>query len=620
MKKAMERWKSELKKVDVHIDTDDERLQVQIKLIGLTALDLRILKWAQPGMKVCFGQIMDDFMRMIEAFPELKSREEPGASKILKQLFYDQLIFVFSGQIDRSVVQICRRKASILFAHKMTPSYYLACLSHLRHLTAEAAFRKWKTVFQLTQILTSMDKMMSFEQQLVIEAYQACVREAENQKEKAMRYKAYHDTLTGLPNRRSADEAIRMTLDSARRNSRTCALFTINIDRFKMVNEVYGRHCGDLFLQTAARRLQQAIKSYDTKLFRINSDEFCVLLRDDLSRETLAALASRMVAISGQAYMIKGRKIFATVSVGIACYPRDGENDLHLRTSAEAALREAKQGKTGFFFYNNELHNRQLQKVGIENDLHSALHKNQFLLYYQPQIRSGDRKVIGTEALIRWSHPQCGLVSPNGFIPVAEETGQIREIGNWVIQEACRQMKAWQDAGSCKIPVSVNLSFSQFHDDQLPEYIRHVLQANGLDPQYLILEITESMMAEDFRHSARMLREIKDMGIKVSVDDFGTGYSSLSYLKHLPVDRIKIDRSFVTDIAQNKRDKAIVAAIVDLAEHLLIEVIAEGIENEEQLHAVEQCRCRAIQGFYYSRPLSCGDFQRYMMTGGGEIS
>jgi EAL domain-containing protein (putative c-di-GMP-specific phosphodiesterase class I) len=181
-------------------------------------------------------------------------------------------------------------------------------------------------------------------------------------------------------------------------------------------------------------------------------------------------------------------------------------------------------------------------------------------------------------------------------------------------------MKAWQDAGSCKIPVSVNLSFSQFHDDQLPEYIRHVLQANGLDPQYLILEITESMMAEDFRHSARMLRKIKDMGIKVSVDDFGTGYSSLSYLKHLPVDRIKIDRSFVTDIAQNKRDKAIVAAIVDLAEHLLIEVIAEGIENEEQLHAVEQCRCRAIQGFYYSRPLSCGDFQRYMMTGGGEIS
>lgn len=607
-----EKWLDDVKQQEVTVAVSDVQVQLHMRLANMTVFDLRVLKSVRPLFEKHVRTVAAEMWGMFIGIPKMnRIQESEKVGRKWRRMCAAHMLMVFEGAIDDSFIELCIKKAELFFKYKLKSSYQIAYFHHFAQCLADITFRELKNPEQSAAVIHAIGKFASLEQQVVMEEFQNRKVEDEKKKEKTMRYKAYHDALTGLPNRRMAAESVESAIRTSHRDRTAFSLFELNIDRFKVINEVFGRSCGNLFLQMAAKRFGHALRNDDATLFRINSDEFSVICRKPLSRQGIQWIAERLIGTSRQPYMICGKEIYGTFSIGIAEYPYNGESGAQLQESAEAALREAKsRGKNSFYFYNDEFHAQLMQKIRIENELQKAIANRQFVLFYQPQVRTCDRKMIGVEALIRWQHPSCGLLPPDGFISVAEETGLIREIGYWVLNEACRKMKAWQDEGGPKVPISVNLSFRQFHDFGLVANIQKVLDACGLEPQFLDLEITESMMAEDIDRSIKVLQKIRDLGVGVSLDDFGTGYSSLSYLKSLPINRIKIDRSFIADIADNRSDQAIVSAIVSMAGNLWIDVIAEGIETKAQLAALTACRCNAIQGYYFSKPLSENDFRQ----------
>ncbi len=424
-----------------------------------------------------------------------------------------------------------------------------------------------------------------------------------------LRHLATHDVLTGLPNRVLLDDRLQQAIAHADRDMRSFALLICDLDRFKLINDSLGHRAGDELLQEVARRLSTVVRTADT-VARFGGDEFVLIGTSVADAEDAAGLASRVMDVLQAPVRIAAIDIHTSPSIGIAMYPDDGTTSQALLAHADAAMYSAKQrGRGNFRHYEPGMHAGTEDRVQLESDLHSALAHDQFELYYQPKVDTRTGEVRSAEALIRWQHPVRGLVSPADFIPLAEECGLIGAIGGWVIREACRQARAWQDDGVPPLRVSVNLSASQFRDSGLVESIRRALGDVRLDARYLEVELTESAVMSDPEQSIAILEQLSAMGVLVSVDDFGTGYSSMSYLRRFPIDKLKIDRVFIDEIVSRPEDASIVRAIVSLAHSLRLKVVAEGVETSAQLDFLKTAGCDEYQGYHYSRPLSATDFE-----------
>lgn len=422
--------------------------------------------------------------------------------------------------------------------------------------------------------------------------------------EQQLIYIANHDPLTGLFNRIQFHNRLTQTLSSVHRHDTKLALMFLDLDRFKLINDTLGHRIGDLLLQAVGERLKNSVRTNDT-LARLGGDEFIVLLSDINVIDDVARIAQKTIELLTQPFTIEGNDIVVTASVGISVYPDDGENSQNLLMNADSAMYLAKdRGKNNYQFYTLEMTARSLERMTIERGLRHALTNHELKLHYQPQIDSSSGRAVSVEALIRWQHPEWGLVNPGRFITVAEETGLIVPIGNWVLRTACVQAKIWQDNDGQFTHVAVNLSPRQFLENDLFQTIQQVLAETGLKPAALELEITESAVMQDPERTLQVLQQLHELGVRLSIDDFGTGYSSLTYLRQFPVHSVKIDRSFVMDIPDDEGSMTLVRAIIALAHELKLNVTAEGVETEEQLAFLKAQHCDLLQGYIFSQAVT----------------
>jgi diguanylate cyclase (GGDEF)-like protein/PAS domain S-box-containing protein len=422
---------------------------------------------------------------------------------------------------------------------------------------------------------------------------------------------AQHDVLTGLPNRSLLQDRLGQAVAYATRSGNPVWVMMIDLDRFKFVNDSMGHKAGDVLLVTVAARLRSSLRDTDT-VARLSGDEFVVILSEHAGEEPLTRdIVQRVMDAVARPVLLGTKEFFVTCSIGVAVFPSEGTTADNLIEHADIAMYRAKKlGRNNFQFYTPAMNEESLERVRIESALRNALERDEFVLYYQPQVDLATGDIVGMEALIRWQHPELGMVPPVRFVGVAEETGLIVPIGAWVMREAAAQNKAWHDAGLGQLRVAVNLSARQFGDPELIGGIEAVLADTGLDPAYLELELTESLFMSDVTPAVELLHRMKALGVKLSIDDFGTGYSSLSYLSRFPIDVLKIDRSFVADITDDANDAAIVSSIIALAHNLKLAVIAEGVETVEQLDYLRSQGCDEMQGYYFSRPLPAAEFEQ----------
>jgi diguanylate cyclase (GGDEF)-like protein len=405
-----------------------------------------------------------------------------------------------------------------------------------------------------------------------------------------------------LPNRFLLMDRFSQVAASAQRNDTRFALLFMDLDRFKNVNDTLGHTVGDQLLCDVARRLSQAVRTTDT-VSRQGGDEFIVLLGEIESPEAAAQVARKLTQVLSEPCQLGGHQITVTPSIGIAVSPEDGSDLDSLLKHADLAMYDAKQqGRNNYQFFRREMNARSLEMLLMESDLRLALRKGEFELHYQPQVAIGSRQPVGVEALLRWRHPERGLVSPVDFIPMAEETGLIVPIGQWVLETACQQAAKWRAGDWPEMKVAVNLSAAQFRQQELIVLTRQALAAAALPPQALELEVTESILMSDAEGTSTTLNELSAMGITLAIDDFGTGYSSLAYLKRFPVDTLKVDRSFVRNIGTDEEDAAICSAIIGLAHSLHLEVVAEGVETQAQYDWLAAAGCHYVQGYFTGRP------------------
>lgn len=419
--------------------------------------------------------------------------------------------------------------------------------------------------------------------------------------EAKIRHLAEHDALTGLPNRTLLGERMADAISSAMGESVQMALLYLDLDHFKNINDSLGHELGDLLLQQVAERLRQCLGPRDV-LSRSGGDEFSLLLTDCSGVAMIGRTAERLLGIFDTPFSISGHELGLTASIGISVYPMDGTDLGALLKNADAALFSAKAaGRNNYQFFTPEMNARVFERLSLENSLRKALARNELVLHYQPQFDvMGEPRLFGFEALLRWQHPDQGLVPPTRFIPIAEETGLILPIGEWVLREACRQLVAWQTRGLPRCTVAVNLSAVQFRQHNLAAMVAAALRDTGLAPAQLELEITESLLMDDTERAVQVLQDLKALGVRLSLDDFGTGYSSLAYLKRFPLDKIKIDQSFVRDLTHDAGDAAITQTIIAMARSLSMGAIAEGVETPEQLAYLRRHHCKEVQGFYFS--------------------
>lgn len=421
--------------------------------------------------------------------------------------------------------------------------------------------------------------------------------------EERLTFLAYHDDLTGLPNRRLFKEVLTQSIEDAKRHQRPLAIMFLDLDRFKIVNDTLGHDRGDQLLQTVGNRLKALLT--DHLVARLGGDEFVVLIQDVGSYEALNQMAQQILEAIECPVNIEQYEFFVTSSIGIALLEDDKATADSLMKNADQAMYTAKaNGKNNYHFYENKQELNLIPRLKLEHFLRKAIERNEFQLHYQPVYHTMTGEITCMEVLIRWYQPMMGMVSPAQFIPIAEETGLIVPIGEWVLKTACLQNKHWQDRGLPHIPIAVNLSPFQFQQQNVVQRVARILEETGLDSQYLILEITESMAMQQVEAAIKKLQALKEMGIKVSIDDFGTGYSSLSYLKKFPIDSLKIDQSFIREIVKNHEDATIVKAIIVMARSLKRQIIAEGVETEEQMNLLRELGCMKMQGYLFSKPVS----------------
>ncbi len=440
--------------------------------------------------------------------------------------------------------------------------------------------------------------------------YRGVSREITDQKvaEARIQHLATHDSLTGLPNRAMFNQLLNHALSSAQRHDRLFAVLFIDLDRFKFINDTLGHVAGDLLLQEITRRFQKTLRASDV-VARLGGDEFVVLVEEMSTAEQAATVARKLLLAAIKPVLLLGRECRITASVGIALYPRDGADAETLMKNADIAMYFAKsEGKNNFQFYSSDITSQTLERLTLENNLRHALERNEFTLHYQAKRDLKKGTITGVEALLRWDNPELGSVGPAQFIPAAEETGLIVPIGKWVLRTACRQNIAWQQQGLPPICMAVNLSVRQFSDEELLHDLAEILAETGMAPHLLELEITEGMVIQNPTQAIKLLSAIKALGVRLAIDDFGTGYSSLGQLKNFPIDTLKVDRSFIHDLATNTEDKAITEAIIAMGKTLSLTVVAEGVETQEQESFLRAHACDEMQGYYFSRPILGDEF------------
>lgn len=433
--------------------------------------------------------------------------------------------------------------------------------------------------------------------------------------EDQLRYQASHDVLTGLPNRSLIQDRLQQEILHAQRNQTLLAVAYLDLDHFKDINDTLGHAVGDELLRQAATRISGALRQCDT-VARQSGDEFILLLPDIVHMENVTIVADKIQDVLARPFQLGDQEVHVTTSLGLTLYPADGEDAETLLRHADIAMYRAKEeGRNTFRFYVSEMDARVRARLELEHDLRLGIKRGELMLHYQPRVSLTSGAVLGFEALVRWNHPREGMISPDRFIGVAEDSGLIVPLGDWVLEAACRRMRQWQDMGLPAMRMSVNLSARQFRDPGLVERVAQIVSETRLDPSFLELEITESTVMHDSEAAIGTLRALKKLGVTLSVDDFGTGYSSLSYLKLFPIDVLKVDRSFVRDVTTDPDDAAIVRAIVTLAHSLGLVVVAEGAEEAAQAAFLRYVKCDELQGYYFSRPLPEGDAEQLLRSG-----
>ncbi len=424
------------------------------------------------------------------------------------------------------------------------------------------------------------------------------------QVQERLQHMAHHDALTDLPNRNLFLDRLQQALIRARHHKRLVAVMFMDLDRFKNINDTLGHNTGDQLLLQLSERLKHSVRDGDT-IARFGGDEFAILLDDVDNENSISAVAQKLLQTLTESFHINNHELFVTASIGIAIFPHDGEDPDTLLRNADVAMYRAKElGKNNYQFYSDDMSARNFERLTLENHLRHALAREQFVLHYQPQVDARNDRIIGVEALLRWQHPELGLVSPSNFITLLEETGLIEVVGEWVLEAACRQSRTWHDAGWRQLHLSVNISSRQFNNSAFIDVLHGIIERTGVNPEFLELELTESMLMRQASSVVTALKSLNRLGVRFAIDDFGTGYSSLSYLRRFPIDTIKIDRSFIRDIIEDPDDAAITRAIVVMAQNLSLNVIAEGVETEAQLAFLNENGCHFIQGFYYSPPVT----------------
>jgi diguanylate cyclase (GGDEF)-like protein len=430
-----------------------------------------------------------------------------------------------------------------------------------------------------------------------------------------MEHQAFHDALTGLPNRQLFIDRLQLALVQAHREKTGVAVLVLDLDRFKVINESLGHSRGETMLRSVAQRLQTAVREGDT-VARLGGDEFILLLPKVRQPADAARIAHKLVEGVRSPFHLDGEELFITTSVGVSLYPEDGTDAETLMKHCDVAMYRAKEvGRNNFQLYTAAMNPKARERLALESSLHKALARNELVVHYQPLVDMNSGLVHGSEALLRWRHPERGLLYPRDFMDLAELTGLITPIGAWVLETACVQTRAWQERGHPELLIAVNLSARQFQQPDLADQVRRALGRSGLNGRYLELEITESLAMNKAEATINTLRELKELGVRISIDDFGTGYSSLGYLKRFPIDTLKIDQSFVRDIHADPGDAAIATTVIAMARSLGLRVVAEGVEREEQFSFLQAQHCDQVQGFLFSRPVAAEEFEALLEVG-----
>jgi diguanylate cyclase (GGDEF)-like protein len=468
----------------------------------------------------------------------------------------------------------------------------------------------------LVVVITGLLGRMSW--QLV----QGRVRESEAKLKHAQRveYLAYHDGLTGLPNRSMFSKTLSQSISEAHRYERRLAVAFLDLDRFKQINDTLGHEAGDQLLKEVATRLKGCVRDSDT-VARLGGDEFVVLLPELEDEKFAAIVAQKILAAVARPFNLMGQEFRVTASIGVSTYPQDGLDEQTLTKNADIAMYQAKaEGKNNFQFYSEKLNANSLERLTLESSLRHALERNEFKLFYQAKRDIASGRITGMEALLRWVHPDLGIVAPMQFIPVAEETGLIVPIGKWVLKTACLQSIAWQRQGLPALCIAINMTARQFLDEQLLADIASILAETGMDPRLLEIELNESLLIHDVESTMRILTGLKALGVRIAVDDFGTGYSSLAMLQRFPLDTIKIDRSVMRDFLGSAHDTGLADAIIAMGKSLSLTVVAQGVETKEQAEHLRLHACDELQGFYFKRPLPADEFTQLLRDQAPEIT
>jgi diguanylate cyclase (GGDEF)-like protein len=423
---------------------------------------------------------------------------------------------------------------------------------------------------------------------------------------------AYYDVLTGLPNRVLYNDRLSLALAHAQRTREMLVVLFLDMDRFKDINDTLGHSAGDQLLKTVARRMADSLRKEDT-ITRLGGDEFTLLLPGMTQAEDIAEIAQKILEAVRKPLMLGSHEVNITASIGIAIYAADGEDAVALLKNADTAMYHAKeQGRNNYQFFTPALHIKTVEQLEMESSLHHAQEREEFIVYYQPLVDIKTGRIVSSEALLRWQHPERGLINPAEFISMTERTGLIVPIGEWVLRTACAQNKAWQDAGLPLLLVAVNLSARQFQQENLVEMVVLALKETGMDPRFLVLEVTESTAMYNIESAAYKMERLNRLGVHLAIDDLGTGYSSLSYLKTFPIHALKIDRSFMQNVVTDSNDAAIVTAIISMGKGLGLKVVAEGVETTAQLEFLRSLGCDEAQGYLFDKPMAAGEFKKML--------